>query len=48
VAHRAFTVECDDVPLDEARHTSRGPRMDRAIDSALKQNISSLDHTAPV
>jgi hypothetical protein len=46
VAQRAFTVECEDVPLDEARHTSRGPRMDRAIDSAPKQDIPSLDHTA--
>jgi hypothetical protein len=45
VAQRASAIECEDVPLDEARRMSRGPRMDPAIDSAFKQNIPSLDNT---
>jgi hypothetical protein len=32
------TIQCDDVPLDEARRMSRGPRMTPEISNALKQN----------
>jgi hypothetical protein len=46
VAQRASAMECEDVPLDEGRRMSRGSCMDPAIDSAFKQNIPSLDHTA--
>jgi hypothetical protein len=40
------TIEIDDVPLDDARKMSRGPRMDPELYNALKQNIPSLDKTA--
>jgi hypothetical protein len=38
---RSLIVACEDVPLDEARRMSRGPRMDPDIHHALKQNICS-------
>jgi hypothetical protein len=31
------TIEIEDVPLDEARKMSRGPRMDPELYNALKQ-----------
>jgi hypothetical protein len=40
------TIEFEDIPLDEARRMSRGPRMDPELYNALKQNIPSLDNTA--
>jgi len=40
------TIEFEDVPLDEARRMSRGPRMNSELYNALKQNIQSLDTTA--
>jgi hypothetical protein len=43
---RPPTVEFDDVPLDEARRLSQGPRMDPELYHALKQNIQSLDNNA--
>jgi hypothetical protein len=46
VAHQPPTIEFEDVPLDEARRMSRGPRMNPEIYNALKQKIRSLDTTA--
>jgi hypothetical protein len=43
---RSPIVECEDVPLDEARRTSPGPRMDLELYHALKQKIQSLDNIA--
>jgi hypothetical protein len=40
------TIEFEDVPLDEARRMSRGPRMDPELYHALKEKIESLDNTA--
>jgi hypothetical protein len=42
----APTIESEDVPLDEARRMSRGPRIDPELYGALKQNIQSLENTA--
>ena len=39
-------IQFEDVPLDEARRLSRGPRMDPQLYHALKENIQSLDDTA--
>jgi hypothetical protein len=46
VVQRPPTIECEDVPLDEARRMSRGPRMDPELSHALKEKIESLDNTA--
>jgi len=40
------TFQFEDVPLDEARRMSRGPRMNPELYNALKQKIQSLDTTA--
>ena len=40
------TIEFEDVPLDEARRMTRGPRMDPDLYHALKEKIHSLDTTA--
>ena len=39
-------IEFEDVPLDEARRMTRGPRMDPDLYHALKEKIQSLDTTA--
>jgi hypothetical protein len=39
VAQQPLTIEFEDVPLDEARGMSRGPRMDAELYHALKQKI---------
>jgi hypothetical protein len=46
VVQRPPTIEFEDVPLDEARRMSRGPRMDPELYHALKEKIESLDNTA--
>jgi hypothetical protein len=46
MAKRPSTIAFEDVPLDEARHMSCGPRMDPELDHALKEKIQSLDTTA--
>jgi hypothetical protein len=38
-------IEFEDIPLDEARRMSRGPRMDPELYRALRENIQSLDTT---
>jgi hypothetical protein len=40
------TIEFEDVPLDEARRMSRGPRMDPELYHAFKEKIQSLDNAA--
>jgi hypothetical protein len=47
MAQQPPTITCEDVLLDEARRMSRGPRMNLELYMALKQNIPSLDNTAP-
>jgi hypothetical protein len=46
MAQRAPTIEFEDVPLDEARRMSRGPRMDPELYHVLTPKIQSLDNTA--
>lgn len=46
MARRPPTIEFEDVPLDEARRMSRGPRMNPELYHALTQHIQSLDNTA--
>ena len=46
VAQRPSTIEFEDVPLDEARRMSPGPRMDLELYHALKVKIKLLDNTA--
>ena len=46
MAERSPIIAFEDVPLDEARRMSRGPRMDPELYHALKEKIASLDNTA--
>lgn len=46
MADSSSPIEFEDVPLDEARRMSRGPRMNPELYNALKQKIQSLDTTA--
>jgi hypothetical protein len=46
MAQRPPTIEFEDVPLDEARRMSRGPRMDAELSHALKEKIQALNTTA--
>ncbi len=46
MAQQPSTHEFQDVPLDEARRMSRGPRMDPELYNALKGKIQSLNTTA--
>jgi len=46
MADPSSPIEFEDIPLDEARRMSRGPRMDPELYRALKQKIQSLDNTA--
>jgi hypothetical protein len=46
MAQRNPSIEFEDIPLDNARRMSRGPRMDPELDLARKQNIQLLDNTA--
>jgi hypothetical protein len=43
---RAAPIYFEDIPLDEARTMSRGPRMDPTLYQALKGKIQSLENTA--
>jgi hypothetical protein len=45
MAQRPSTIEFENVPLEEARRISRGPRMDPELYHAVKANIQSLDNT---
>ncbi len=51
MAQRPPTIACEDVPLDEARSSCGGPRMNPELyhalkQNTLKQNIQSLDNAA--
>jgi hypothetical protein len=46
MAQQSPTIAFEDVPLDEARKMSRGPRMNPEIYNALKEKIQSLDTMA--
>jgi hypothetical protein len=46
MAQRPPTIACEDVPLDEARRMSRGPRMNPELYHALKEKLQSLENTA--
>jgi hypothetical protein len=43
---RSPILECEDVPLDEARRMSPGPRMDLELYHGLKEKIESLNNAA--
>ena len=46
MAERSPIIECEDVPLDEARRMIRGPWMNPELYHALKEKIESLDNAA--
>ena len=46
MAQRPPTIACENVPLDEARSSCGGPRMNPELYYTLKQNIQSLDNAA--
>jgi hypothetical protein len=46
MVHHSSSIQFDDIPLDEARQMSRGPRMDPGVYNALKEKIQSLDAAA--
>ena len=46
MTERPPTIEFEDVPLDEARRMSPGPRMDAELYHALKEKIQALNTTA--
>jgi hypothetical protein len=46
MAQRPPIMAFEDVPLDDARRMSRGPRMDPELYHALKEKITSLQTTA--
>jgi hypothetical protein len=46
MVQRPPTIVCEDVPLDEARRMSRGPRMNPELYHALKEKLQSLENTA--
>jgi hypothetical protein len=46
MAQQPPTIEFEDVPLDQARRMTRGPRMDPLLYQALRNKVRSLDTTA--
>jgi precorrin-4 methylase len=46
MAQQSPSIHFEDIPIDEARHIGRGPRMDPALYVAFKEEIQSLDNTA--
>jgi hypothetical protein len=46
MAQTSPTIAFEDVPLDEARRMSRGPRMNPELYHALREKIRLLDTTA--
>jgi hypothetical protein len=46
MAQQSPSIHFEDIPIDEARHIGRGPRMDPALYFAFKEKIQSLDNTA--
>ena len=49
MAEQPPTVEFEDIPLEEARLMSRGPRMEHMLYATLRQKIQSLaDHAVQI
>jgi len=46
MAEQPPNFQFEDVPLEEARRITRGPRMDPRLSHTLKDKIQSLDTTA--
>jgi hypothetical protein len=46
MAERSPIIECEDVPLDEARRMSPGPRMDLELYHAIEEKSESLNNAA--
>jgi hypothetical protein len=46
MAEQLPPFQFDDIPIDEARHMGRGPRMDPQLYQALRTRISSLSEHA--
>jgi hypothetical protein len=46
VAPQRPTIECEDMPLDEAHRMSCGPRMNLLLSHALREKFQSLDNAA--
>ncbi len=46
MAEQPPSVQFEDVPLDEARRMSRGPRMEPLLYETLRQKIQSLSEDA--
>ena len=46
MAQQRPTITFEDIPLEQARGMSRGPRMDPELYDALKEKIPSLRTTA--
>lgn len=46
MAQRKLTITFEDIPLDQARQMSRGPRMDPDLYHGLREKIQSLGNTA--
>jgi hypothetical protein len=46
MAQQRPTIDFEDVPLDEARRTGRGPRMDQELSQELRQRIQTVSHQA--
>jgi hypothetical protein len=46
LAQRSPTIAFEDVPLDEARRMSCGPRLNLELYNTFKRNIQSLENTA--
>jgi hypothetical protein len=46
VAQRTPTITFEDIPLDQVRRMTRGPRIAPELSHALRENIQSLRHTA--
>lgn len=46
MAQQRATITFEDIPLDQARKITLGPRMEPDLYHALKEKIQSLDNTA--
>jgi hypothetical protein len=46
VAQRTPTITFEDIPLEQARKMTRGPRMDPELYHVLREKIQSLHNTA--
>jgi hypothetical protein len=46
MAQQRPTITFEDIPLEQAHGTTRGPRMDPELNHALREKIASHGHTA--